>query len=38
LRFQEPTFHDDDFAAVGDDVRDLDDMPAGWRPDPKDLA
>jgi hypothetical protein len=38
LRFQEPTFHDDDLAAAGDDVRDLDDTPTGWRPRPEDLA
>lgn len=34
MRFQEPTFHDDDLAADADDLRDQD----NWRPDPKDLA
>lgn len=31
-------FHDDDIAANGDDIRNQDDMPAGWRPKPEDLA
>jgi hypothetical protein len=38
LRFQEPTFHDDDIAAKGDDTRDQDDTGKGWRPRPEDLA